>query len=129
MVKKIIKIFIILALLTYSAVSCDRMQPDDIDVSGTVYARYQNQGRYGSTFIMVVRMDDGHLFDLEVTPSTFASCKEGSRVSFKDVSEDTVYPDKDFHIGFWAISGGIAELILGLWLFSPIIIKDWENSK
>lgn len=129
MAKKIIKWLIILFLLTYSAVSCDRMQPDDIDVSGTVYARYQNQGRYGSTFIMVVRMDDGHLFDLEVTPSTFASCKEGSRVSFKDVSEDTVYPDKDFHIGFWTLSGGIAELILGLWFFSPIIIKDWENSK
>lgn len=126
MKKMVTKIIIALALLTYSAVSCDRMHPDDIDVSGTVYARYQNHGRYGSTFIMVVRMDDGHLFDLEVTPSTFASCKEGSRVSFKDVSEDTVYPDKDFHIGFWTISGGIAELILGLWLFWPIMKNEFN---
>lgn len=121
MAKRIIKGLILLALFTNIAVSCNKMNTDKIDVSGTVYARYQNQGRYGSTFIMVVRMDDGHLFDLQVSPSTFAGCKEGSRVSFNDVYEDTVYPNKNYHTTAWTINCGISCLILCIWASIPFL--------
>lgn len=127
MVKKIIKYVIILGLLINTAVSCNKMSSPKIDVSGTVYARYQNQGRYGSTFIMVVKMDDGHIFDLQVSPSTFASRTEGSRVSFSDVYASTVYPNKDFNEVFWNINFGVSLFILGMWFFWPVFFNDFKE--
>lgn len=72
---------------------------DYITVSGTVYARYDNpekeykSRKVTSEFILVVKMDNGHVFDIEVTPSTFATHPEGSRVTFTKVYPSEIYPE------------------------------------
>lgn len=72
---------------------------DYITVSGTVYARYDNpekeykSRKVTSEFILVVKMDNGHVFDIEVTPSTFATHPEGSRITFTKVYPSDIYPE------------------------------------
>lgn len=36
-------------------------------------------------------MDNGHVFDIEVTPSTFATHPEGSRITFTKVYPSDIY--------------------------------------
>lgn len=72
---------------------------DYITVSGTVYARYDNpekeykSRKVTSEFILVVKMDNGHVFDIEVTPSTFATHPEGSRITFTNMYPSEIYPE------------------------------------
>ncbi len=77
--------------------SCNGCTEDYITVSGTVYARYDNpekeykSRKVTSEFILVVKMDNGHVFDIEVTPSTFATHPEGSRITFTKVYPSDIY--------------------------------------
>lgn len=79
--------------------SCKGCTEDYITVSGTVYARYDNpekeykSRKVTSEFILVVKMDNGHVFDIEVTPSTFATHPEGSRITFTKVYPSDIYPE------------------------------------
>ena len=79
--------------------SCNGCTEDYITVSGTVYARYDNpekeykSRKVTSEFILVVKMDNGHVFDIEVTPSTFATHPEGSRITFTKVYPSDIYPE------------------------------------
>lgn len=79
--------------------SCKGCDEDYITVSGTVYARYDNpekeykSRKVTSEFILVVKMDNGHVFDIEVTPSTFATHPEGSRITFTKVYPSDIYPE------------------------------------
>ena len=82
---------------TISFKSCKGCDEDYITVSGTVYARYDNpekeykSRKVTSEFILVVKMDNGHVFDIEVTPSTFATHPEGSRITFTKVYPSDIY--------------------------------------
>ena len=84
---------------TISFKSCKGCDEDYITVSGTVYARYDNpekeykSRKVTSEFILVVKMDNGHVFDIEVTPSTFATHPEGSRITFTKVYPSDIYPE------------------------------------
>lgn len=103
--KKSIILLIIGIIITVTSVttffkSCKSCTEDYITVSGTVYARYDNPEKgYKSTkvtseFILVVKMDNGHVFDIEVTPSTFATHPEGSRITFTNLRPSDIYPEK-----------------------------------
>lgn len=84
---------------TISFKSCKGCDEDYITVSGTVYARYDNpekeykSRKVTSKFILVVKMDNGHVFDIEVTPSTFATHPEGSRITFTNMYPSEIYPE------------------------------------
>ena len=79
--------------------SCNGCTEDYITVSGTVSARYDNpekeykSRKVTSEFILVVKMDNGHVFDIGVTPSTFATHPEGSRITFTKVYPSDIYPE------------------------------------
>lgn len=84
---------------TISFKSCKGCDEDYITVSGTVYARYDNpekeykSRKVTSEFILVVKMDNGHVFDISVTPSTFATHPEGSRITFTNMYPSDIYPE------------------------------------
>lgn len=61
-----------------------------IDVCGTVYKKYDGPSKYGPKFIMIVRADNGRIFDVEVTPSTYATKEIGDRVCFSDIRRNKV---------------------------------------
>lgn len=95
----IIGAIIAIVSATISFKSCKGCDEDYITVSGTVYARYDNpekeykSRKVTSEFILVVKMDNGHVFDIEVTPSTFATHPEGSRITFTKVYPSDIYPE------------------------------------
>lgn len=56
-----------------------------MDVCGNVYKKYDSPSRYGPKFIMVVRMDNGKVFDVNVTASVYATKDIGDRVCFTEI--------------------------------------------
>lgn len=105
------------------------LKEERIDVHGTVYARYDNpyknykSNKVTSEFIMVIKTDEGHLFDLNVTPSTFAGCPEGSRVSFKDLRLSEVYPTKAKD-KVWIILLALSLTTLIMWPIGIALFKE-----
>lgn len=61
-----------------------------VDVCGNVYKKYDSPSKYGPKFIMVVRMDNGKVFDLNVSASTYATKDIGDRVCFTKVWREQV---------------------------------------
>lgn len=61
-----------------------------VDVCGNVYKKYDSPSKYGPKFIMVVRMDNGKVFDLNVSASTYATKNIGDRVCFTNIWREKV---------------------------------------
>lgn len=82
---------------------------------------HRRSTRITSEFIMVVREDSGDVFDLKVTPSTYAVTDIGSRVSFSHIHKQELGED------FTDYSLFVALLFLGAFLqliFLPAIYYD-----
>lgn len=138
MIKKILKyigIFLIYSILICVFLnSCDKSLAKFIDVTGTVYEKIDvAKSRYKSTkittdFIMIIKTDDGHYFDLSVSPTTFIMNDVGSRITFYDINYSKVYPnDKEYRKNkykHFLISLGSIILIFG---FSIFLFKINDN--
>lgn len=128
--KKLFNWLFALGLISLSSISIFMIKEERIDVHGTVYARYDNpyknykSNKVTSEFIMVIKTDEGHLFDLNVTPSTFASCPEGSRVSFKDLRFSEVYPTKNNDKLIWTMLLALSITTLIMWPVGIAIFKE-----
>lgn len=114
--------------------SCKGCTEDYITVSGTVYARYDNPKKgYKTTkvtseFILVVKMDNGHVFDIEVTPSTFATHPEGSRITFTNMYPSEIYPEvkREYNNNQDKAVGSLMIFLVGLLIFC---IGGLKNSR
>lgn len=98
-----------------------------IDVCGTVYKKYEGSSKYGPEFIMVVIPDNGKVFDVKVTPSTYAIKEAGDRICFSDIERykvDDSYQHHTYTISFiWFVfnvilSTGILVLLVAFILDS-----------
>lgn len=61
------------------------------------YKKYDGSSKYGPEFIMIVRADNGRVFDVEVTPSTYATREIGDRVCFSDIRRSKVDNNYQHH--------------------------------
>lgn len=90
-----------------------------MDVSGIVYSKLDNpstsykSSKITSDFIMVIKMDNGHMFDLEVTPTTYVTHNVGDRIGFKDIYKGYVYTDYKSSMMFSTL-GFLALSVLSL---------------
>lgn len=80
---------------------------------GMVYEKFETRlGNYKSSrisneFIMVVKEDNGHYFDLYVTPSTYVTHKVGDRISFPEVRLSELGEEEKGGEIFWLIMAAI----------------------
>lgn len=93
-----------------------------VDVCGNVYKKYDSPSKYGPKFIMVVRMDNGKVFDLNVSASTYATKDIGDRVCFTKIWREKIdnnYPKYAYTIStIWFIF----NFIISLGTFVTLII-------
>lgn len=124
---KYIGIFLIYSILICIFLnSCNKSLPKCIDVTGTVYEKIDvpkshKSSKITTDFIMIIKTDDGHYFDLSVSHTTFVMNDIGSRLTFYDVNYSTVYPnDKEYRKNkykHFLISTGSIILIFGFSIF------------
>lgn len=103
------------------------------DVHGKVYYKLDNPvSRYKSTkvtseFILVIEKDDGHLFDIKVTPTTFVTHNVGDRIYFKHLSKSIIYDDYKDYTSLWAMINIAFSIFLLFWGFFGSLI-EYDNS-
>lgn len=98
-----------------------------VDVCGTVYKKYDGSSKYGPEFIMIVRADNGIIFDVEVTPSTYATREVGDRVCFSDIQRskvDSTYKDYTYTISFIWLAFNCIFVIAIIIILAGMIIDD-----
>lgn len=124
-----LKLLISVILISLCIVSWkyERIYTDKInfvDVCGNVYKKYDSPSKYGPKFIMVVRMDNGKVFDLDVTASTYATKNIGDRVCFTNIWREKVddeYPKYAYTINtIWFVFNFIVTL--GIFIVLTIFI-------
>ncbi len=109
-------VFVILAFLCVRT-SMSVYEQNHRTARGIIYEKFDTQtGHYKSRrisneFIMVVKEDNGHYFDLRVTPSTYATHKVGDRISFPEIRLSKLGEEEKGGEIFWIIIAGILFLL------------------
>jgi len=115
-----IGICVILAIL---AVLCFRISISIYEqnyrtANGIVYEKFETQqgshlsSRISNEFIIVIKEDNGHYFDMYVTPSTYATHKIGDRISFPDIRLGKLGEEEKGGEIFWIMIAGILLLLI-----------------
>lgn len=129
-----LKLLISVILISLCIVSWkyERIYTDKInfvDVCGNVYKKYDSPSKYGPKFIMVVRMDNGKVFDLNVSASTYATKNIGDRVCFTNIWREKVddeYPKYAYTINtIWFVFNFIVTL--GIFIVLIIFICNGDE--
>lgn len=129
-------ISVILILLCITSWKCQHTYESETqftDVCGNVYQKYNSPSKYGPKFIMVVRADNGRVFDLEVTASTYAMYDISDRICFPKIRR--VYVDNNYqsYTGVisltWRILNVLFALIIGCGGFYMLMIKIFCNDE
>lgn len=113
-----IGISIVFAILAFLCIrmSMSIYEQNHRTAKGIVYEKFETQqGHYKSSrisneFIMVVKEDNGHYFDLCVTPSTYATHKIGDRISFPDIRLGKLGEEEKGGEIFWIMIAGMLFL-------------------
>lgn len=129
-----LKLLISVVLISLCIVSWkyERIYTDKInfvDVCGNVYKKYDSPSKYGPKFIMVVRMDNGKVFDLNVSASTYATKNISDRVCFTNIWREKVddeYPKYAYTINtIWFVFNFIVTL--GIFIVLIIFICNGDE--
>lgn len=107
-----------------------------MDVNGIVIKKYgqdvshRKSHRITTDFIMIVKMFDGHCFDLKVSPTTYVLFEEGEYISFPKLNKYIIYSDhkdKSFLLLILNTIILVIFIILLIAIFTSIVIDYSER--